>query len=670
MAQAAWQNGFNAWILQELGKLFHSEAEGIFTLFLEELQLSADSLALWQQMVSLLPDTCSHASRSAFACVLACLCSRQMQGYTRLTLQEESTDIHLNFKNRVKPFLKAFQQGEFGGLVASLNPHSPLVLGAAFSHLYFQKQWHNENRVANLLLLRLLYSNKAIDEIAVESIIQVSSRESNKEQAEALRKAVRKHFFILTGGPGTGKTTWVAHLLQVLYNLEALQPDEVALTATTAKAAQRLSESLQKLKENNGVSLLGSYLPNSTIDMDRYATQTLHRLLAGVTVGEKLAYRLVLVDEASMMDLALFSKLLQLLPLDTRLVLIGDPHQLPSIEAGAVLQDLLLLADSAKAESLLGAHVSRLKVNHRSESKLHDCAQMILTGDSDSLLLELSPFNQFYPHNHSGSGSLNAGVFSNFSNRNQVDPLLLQFWLHNQFLSGENVHHFSYASALNEIRTAMPKHLETIIELDLVHREKTWIDYLQICFSILAQAKIISINKQGPIGSDAINGFCSRFMAGALGFKSHGMLYHGMPLMITQNNYGLGLYNGENGILLQSDTGFYALFPRAKHFIALPIAALPHWEEAYCLTVHKAQGSEFDSVLLCLAPPDSPLLSREIIYTAVTRARRSVIFVGNQLSLQKAMQVSSVHPSGLGELLEKGWAESAVHARLDQSKIS
>ena len=427
--------------------------------------------------------------------------------------------------------------------------------------------------------------------------------------------AARRPLSIISGGPGTGKTATAIRILTLLQQLDSKRPLRVALTAPTGKAAARLRDALTNADSSY------EQLPFTELT----ETATLHRLLGFSANGRPaagadhpLTHDVVLVDEASMIDLNLMATLLEALPERTRLILLGDPDQLASVEAGAVLSDLCAgmvkptkgrATDHNSAAPSLDSCVTVLRHNWRfsKSSGIGQLAAAIIAGDADRALAYLDdaqmPDIVFRPCPNSATLAtlLEQHAISRF------EPCL-----------DSTVNHVSVADQF-------ARHLEL---------------------------RLLTAHRQGPTGSGALNQQIEH------GLRSRGLIwqtgpnYTGRPIMIERNDYHLGLYNGDFGIVLgEGDTQRVCVLGHdgtPRYFYP---SRLPQNQTAFAMTVHKSQGSQFTTVILILPLYLSPLLSRQLLYTAVTRATSTVEIWGSETLLATAIKSPARRISGLADAL-------------------
>ena len=457
------------------------------------------------------------------------------------------------------------------------------------------------------------------------------------QQARAAALALRHALLLVTGGPGTGKTTTIARLLVLLAaqaHADGRAPPRVALAAPTGRAAERMAESLrnavQKLPQQGVDPALCAQLPTTGT--------TLHRLLGVVPDSPRfrhhadnpLPYDTLVVDEASMIDLPLMAKLVEAVASGTRLVLLGDPDQLPSVEAGDVLGAILRAAGdgtriapddaqalqgllgslpaaavAAPASGFAGTRVQLQRGYRQSEAlRLAPLAAAMREGDAARALSLLRDAQLPGVHFH----------------ENEDDPL--QAWR-------EPLQH--YWEALASVQTPAQ------------------------ALALAGRLRLLTAVREGPQGARGLNARIEELLAGgaARGAAAH---FHGRLLLVTENSYRHRLFNGDVGICLRgegSTHGTTAWFPGDDPDDPRPFhpAALPAHESAFAMTVHKAQGSEFDEVWLQLPRRDNRVLSRELLYTGITRARHAVHVAGDAAVIEAALSRHASRWSGLAQRL-------------------
>ncbi|MFF5325022.1 exodeoxyribonuclease V subunit alpha [Janibacter hoylei] len=465
--------------------------------------------------------------------------------------------------------------------------------------VYLDRYHREEVQIAQDLQRRAQTPAPEVDEEMLEAGLErVFPRDGWGEQRDAVRAAAGRLTTVLAGGPGTGKTSTVAGLLTLL--LEQAEATghrpRIALAAPTGKAAARLRE-----------SVLGSlgHMPDQ--DRQRLGTDieavTVHRLLgwrpdSGNRFrrdrGNPLPHDIVVVDEASMLSLTLTARLLEALRPGARLLLVGDPDQLASVEAGAVLADLVAgYGDDGP--------VARLQTSHRFGHEIGTLAEAVRVGDAD-LVLELLA---------------------------QARP-------------GGPVEHLPVADVIEAdeaLRLRLLTHAERLRDLALAGR---YADALRE----LGEHRLLCAHRDGPWGVGPWNDRVERWLAEA---SDHvGRQVVGRPLLVTTNDRGLGLFNGDTGVMaLRADHRVVGVFGEPDAPIVHAASTLGEVDTAHALTIHKSQGSQARSVTVLLPDADSRLLTRELLYTAITRAQESVTLVGSEAAVRAAVERRTQRATGL-----------------------
>ena len=430
----------------------------------------------------------------------------------------------------------------------------------------------------------------------------------NDEQLTAVQTVVTHRFAVVTGGPGTGKTTIVRAFLRTLRN-RGLNSERIALIAPTGRAAQRMGESIHGIDQ-----------------LDALSSCTIHALLGGRpprwkhTAENKLPHELIVVDEASMVDIHLMNALLAALSPTCRLVLLGDKDQLPSVEIGAVLGDIV--------SHRSGECVVHLKESKRFTGSLAKCAAAINQGDISTFESNSTDLGQ-YAQNwlaHIASPNTKNQCFRYLlppSPRPADCHTLLKEWTAQSGLLEKGL----------VVRLASgPK-----LAADLIASNGQETPKANELFSALNSFRILTVVHEGPYGNKTINEVLARLRLGKTA-ANNPLSRPGVPIMITANTPSRNLWNGDIGVTVQSENGLVAIFRRGKKYILCPVGLLPPHELAYAITVHKSQGSEFQNVLLLLPSDEkNPLLSRPLVYTGVTRAKDRALVMTTHASLIKAL---------------------------------
>ena len=466
---------------------------------------------------------------------------------------------------------------------------SPPVLRFLDDLLYLDRYWLEEQQVCGDMTTRLAAPRPAGPLPDLARLFPADYT----EQRLAAEAAVAQQLTILTGGPGTGKTTTVARLLAALAeqaDLAARPPLRMALAAPTGKAAARLQEAVAA-----EVSRL------SPLDRDRLAglrATTLHRLLGSRPDtssrfrhhrDNRLPHDVIVVDETSMVSLTMMARLLEAVRPDARLLLVGDPDQLASVDAGAVLADLV--------DGLGEAGVVELTTGHRFGQSIGALANAVRVGDEDAAV-EL----------------LRAG--------------------------GDAVAWFDTDDPVGTLRGPL---VERATQL----RQAALLGDAGAARAILEGHRLLCAHRHGPFGVAVWNRRVEGWLADTTGQPMWAPWYPGRPVLVTANDYGLGVYNGDAGVVVSSAHGLRAHIGSA-HFAP---SRLGQVETMFAMTIHKSQGSQADEITVLMPPPESRLLTRELFYTAITRAKNRVCVVGPEAAVRAAIRQRAMRASGLARRL-------------------
>lgn len=509
----------------------------------------------------------------------------------------------------------------------------PLILDASH-RLYLQRYWQYESDLAQAILRRAEQPAIDIDEARLaEGLARLFPVDPNATEPDwqrtAAATAVQRKLAVISGGPGTGKTRTVVALLVLLLEQAGERPLRIALAAPTGKAAARLQEALAKWRTVLSCEeSIRTRLPEESF--------TLHRLLGSSPDSAQvrhhaenpLPFDVIVVDEASMVDLAMMAKLFAATAPAARLVLLGDKDQLASVEAGAVLGEICAEAPSANAgfeRPALAGCVVELQKNFRfgAENGILALSRAINAGDASRALSLLGPDpTSITPSIASRSPSPIAGV----SAMALPSPAQLKAQLRPRLLEG-----------FRDLALAREPHA---------------------ALQALNRFRVLGAVRRGPFGVEALNHLVEEVLAEAGLLSARQRWYRGRPVLITRNDYNLRLYNGDVGIILPDPaTGESRAWFAGPDDIprSVPTVRLPEHETVFAMTVHKSQGSEFEEMLLILPEHESPLLTRELLYTGVTRASRRVELWFEEPVFRAAVARRVQRASGLREAL---WGRS------------
>ena len=503
---------------------------------------------------------------------------------------------------------------------------APLVLEHGL--LYLRRYREYERRLA--LQLRRIAA-RVVPETAIERVAPLfatlfPAAHEGDHQARAAALALRRALLLVTGGPGTGKTTTIAKLLAVrIAQANASQQPtlRIALAAPTGRAADRMADSLRR-----AVAQMAAHgIEAAWLDALPAQANTLHRLLGTIPDSPRfrhhadhpLPFDIVVVDEASMVDLPLMCKLAEAVADGAQLILLGDADQLPSVEAGDVLAAILHAAgagDALAPDDARALHALLGDAPHDAEADgLHGHRVHLIRGYRQSEALDLAPLAE----------AVRGG-----------DAEAALALLRNGELS--NVH---FHEGIDDPLQARP-------DLLAHWRGLAAADDPALALQLANRLRLLTALREGPQGARGLNARIEAALSGRR-IGAPPAWFSGRLLLITENSYRHGLFNGDVGICLADAAGTpLAWFPGDGDVRAFHPAALPAHESAFAMTVHKAQGSEFDEVWLQLPRADSRVLSRELVYTGLTRARTVLHVAGSADVIAAALGRHAGRVSGLG----------------------
>ncbi len=525
---------------------------------------------------------------------------------------------------------------------------TPLVLDAG--KIYLTRYWYYERELASRLI-RMATSSFEIPEGRLRHILDGlfpagDASDQVDWQKVAAATAVMKRLTIISGGPGTGKTHTVAALLAALHQIQPHEPLRAALAAPTGKAAARITEAVRKAVEILRLDpAIRNALPKETTTLHRLIGMRQDRAVPRFGPENPLPVDVLVVDEASMVDLPMMTFTVMALPDHARLILLGDKDQLASVEAGSVFADLCgrgrTPAVSRKwLKTLCDATGMDLGVQLRSKDQ---CASPL---DECTVFLRRS----YRFKKESPIGVLAASIRD--GNRSDLENLLSRSAPGHSSPASRTTPFPDGEVQVNSIPSAqLPAALTEITQqvLDDIFTSKSPLQALQV----LDRFRILCALREGPFGVVRANRLVERALIARGRIFEDKHYYKGRPVLVTENDYDLQLFNGDVGILWPDDNeNLWAWFRQADGSLkkVRPLRLPPH-ETAYAMTIHKAQGSEFDRVLIILPDEDSPILTRELLYTAVTRARKSVILWADSKIVRLTASRHTQRRSGLYERL-------------------
>lgn len=518
--------------------------------------------------------------------------------------------------------------------LGNIDPEIPFILdiGEKVNRLYMQHHFEQERDVAAKILAFTQQDSFNLPPAVGQTLKHLDTLRYNEssdddpsrtEQQGAVEQALKKHFFIITGGPGTGKTTVVAKLLECLLAQDASL--KVALAAPTGKATSRIMQSLM-----GSCQRFPSFFSRvlKRIQEKTVAAQTIHKWLLtrnvkGVMPSEKdpLDIDVMIVDEASMIDLRLAQRLLKVIdPKRTRLILLGDKFQLSAVGPGSVLADL------TAEDGALANNMAELTISHRftSDSNVGRLAQAIKSATSS---FKCENFIKEFRKAEDGKDKVGIRLYRT----GYVDPSLIS-WI--------RPHIKSYLQALDDYL----RDLENLIA-DENLLKKLWDE--------AERFRILAAQREGANGVNAINRLMESIVREHVGVEENSLFYPGRLVIIRKNTPVLDVYNGDVGIVIPQadDATRYDLYIGDRHK-RIPVGLLPEHDTAFAMTIHQSQGSQFEHVAVLLpVADDNPLCCRELFYTGVTRAQKEAAVFGTFKSIEASVLHKTERSSGLADRL-------------------
>lgn len=526
------------------------------------------------------------------------------------------------------------------GLNIAPADNQPLVYEQ--KRLYLRRYWQFEDELSKAIRSLINHSinqqrsfTPAQARQPIEQLFPPSASDKNTQidwQKVAVANALIHQFTMIAGGPGTGKTFTVTKVLAALQMLSDNQL-KIAMTAPTGKAAQRLNESIQKARF---ILQTDALIPDATLDSIPDTASTVHRLL-GVIPGShdfrykqdrKLPFDVILVDEISMIDLPLMTRLMRAVDPDCRIIMLGDADQLPSVAAGSVLSDLAPRQTPGYTHEN-GQLLSELTGFDIPLSGQDDDAGEALNLDYLTVLQK--------SHRFDGSGEI--GNLAKF------------------VIAGNAANSWTYLEQAEE-------QIEWIKDDSLVQWIDKMVDHyyaplfvsaksdinIEQAFMQLKQFRFLAATRLGEQGVANINDSVEQLLRNKGFITSSSEFYPGRPIMVTENHYNVGLYNGDTGLLWPNEEGkLQAAFPDNNSVRWMTLGRLPKVETVYAMTIHKTQGSEFAHVGLVLPDMDSLILCRELLYTGITRASEKLSVFGSRKIFQLGVKRRVQRYSGLQE---------------------
>ncbi|GAB6097490.1 hypothetical protein JCM14469_37440 [Desulfatiferula olefinivorans] len=596
-----------------------------------------------------LADMAGRPDDPALQAVLLVLLGILEQGSLCLDLDPASLAEYVPepFRDRVRGLAADFSVNLDHGAYADIltqdgEAYLPLVANRGL--LYFQKFYAHEHRLkARIAAFVASTQRTGLDPDRIDALIDslydpdsairtgrtLEPVQKDPVQLRAIRLALQTPFSIISGGPGTGKTSLMVTILRALVRSGA-DPSRIILGAPTGRAAQRMTEAVQ-----TSLATIRVPSPEDRALLD-LGGATLHKILKynGRThdfhhhAENPLPASVIVLDEVSMVDLVMLDTFLSAVdPERTRLVFLGDKDQLPSVEAGSVFADMI--PDGTRAEAFRDRLVILENV-YRSGARLLSLAKTVNRGE----MPEMSPVSM--DQALAMDSDHWAVVPADHPDRLQE---VLRAWAESHYL----------ADAPDG--TSFREAVRTAARIDLTSSDEGTA-LLDRLFDTLNRARILTLVRNGEQGCLSVNDRIGMSLRRELDPQAPPAqdLFSGRMIIITKNDYAKDLFNGDVGMILKDVSGLYqAFFKRSNRVIRFPVDQLPAFESAFAVTVHKSQGSEFDDVLLILPPdPGHRLLTREIVYTGMTRAKRRFILYAIREALETAVSRRITRRSGLG----------------------
>jgi len=516
-------------------------------------------------------------------------------------------------------------------ILQSNNLKRPFILDR--ERFYLQRYWIYETKIINEIQNKIKNSTKNRDKVFKNlkensDFILSQFGEIKKEKIEwslvAVLNSVLNDFSIITGGPGTGKTFTVAKLLAILLKLNP--KESIVMTAPTGKAAARMKESLDSAINDK---LFGVKADKSIIEkLEIIEAKTLHSLL-GYQKGthrfkrnsnNKLQNSVIIADEASMIDVSMMSKLLDAIKEGAKIVLLGDKDQLASVEAGSIFGDLCRICgdnieDITKEVSKLYSKITNEDIQNTESQNSHSLFGAVC---------ELKVSRRFI--DGEGIGKFSKSVILGDETIIDNDDF---------FSSTKDVEITESESVINKLFLNYKKYIQE----DNIKKALDLFDYFRVLCS----------TREGKFGVKEVNERVEKILK--LNPKKEN-LYENQPIMIRKNDAQLNIYNGDTGIIRKDTNGKLCFYMRGRED-SIPVALISNYETAFAMTIHKSQGSDYDTVAVLMPEDENRVLSKELLYTAITRAKKKVVVLGKKSILKSAISKGVDRISGVVERMEK-----------------
>lgn len=551
----------------------------------------------------------------------------------RFDLALQLKKYFLNQENSLSNFSLILQKN---ALINQTSQNTPIIYAVKKTAdlktemiFWIQRIWRAENHV-----MQQIHRIMSAD---VEPLPLLANPLLNSEQQQAVEHASQQAFTIITGGPGTGKTFTVAQLVMALTKGQQENNLSLALAAPTGKAAQRMQESLQAAIASSGVQM---QLPEA---------KTIHRLLGLGVDGQpryneknSLSEDIVIIDEASMLGIELADALLSAVKTGGRLILLGDANQLAAVDAGAVLAELCRLPQLSSVHQQLNQ--SRRFDENSGVGKLATLIKRFMDESSNLGSKGLASISLDFKDSQA---TLIERQYDEVLQLIQKDNHLFYYSLPSLNTPNNSLSNFEMVNIIKD--KFEPYFAKTLQFKNQLPKSEDRLSILKILFDSLNVFKVLTAGHHGRSGEININTALSNHHQRFLKLPPSMMdWYHGRPIMILKNDYGLGLFNGDIGICLEDDHGkLQVYFENKTTPIAPNMLTEANIATAYAMTIHKSQGSEFNEVAIVFDESDERLLSQELIYTAVTRAKQTVSLFSTEYAMKSAFSTPTHRNTGL-----------------------
>lgn len=575
------------------------------------------------------------------------------EGSLCLKLTNESLHKKIFFLKEIEideilnKFLNSLENSDYNKIIAKNNDdYKPLVIDKINDayYLYFQKYYFGEQRLKNYID-KILSKKTMFDQtksLLIKQIVEETETiRLNDKQKIAIILSVFSDFLIISGGPGTGKTSIVINLLRVFFKLGVL-PQEIKLASPTGRASQRISFSIKENLAKNPKIIEKEML-------QAIESTTIHRLLKYNPIKNDFVYneknnlpiKVLIVDEVSMVDISLMVKLLSSLEDNTKIIFIGDKDQLPSVDAGCVFSslipkdknenfskeyvDLLNANFNIKIENInqnsnkLTDRIVILNQSYRSKGQIEQISQKINNEDNNVEIFNSIEKLKFENKKIVFNDKTNCFFMSHLDNTDYYK--LLDFYIEEYYFKKEKQ---GYLYLINELKKYTLQEISENKEIDSI---------LNKIFDFIENSKILTLVKESIFGCNFINNYLKRR------YKEKNGNFSGIPILITENDNLKQLYNGDIGVTIIDKTNrVVAVFKAMDKFRFFDYDFLPPKDDAFAITVHKSQGSEYNEILLILPEnEENRLLTKEIVYTGLTRAKNRAIIYGTEIVFTKAI---------------------------------